>query len=142
MSETPNYPDQGLHFEQHLQREATAFVDGMKEAGLEPSEALVKAVAMRVVDAALKSYVEEATLVLVSHTESIQAVHRNYMKRIKQDAARRRFWLCSPVALIFSVLAWLNFAYASAVVGSIFAVGALAFLAMLILGAILDRPRA
>jgi hypothetical protein len=53
-----------------------------------------------------------------------------------------RLWLCPLIALCFGALSWYHFSRTHDTgMGVLYALGSLAFLAMLILGAIFDRPQ-
>ena len=68
--------------------------------------------------------------------------HRLRMNDIKRRGHHLRLWLCPLIALCFGALSWYHFSRTHDTgMGVLYALGSLAFLAMLILGAIFDRPQ-
>jgi hypothetical protein len=135
-----NYPDPDRHFEEHIQRSAEHYVEGLQQAGLEANPTLTRAMAERARAEAEQSYMQEAQ---ATRDHNISQVMSNYHKRnnqIKRESARLRLWACPPIAILFGLMAWYSFSQYSIFLGILYVVGALAFLAMLILGAIFDRP--
>ncbi len=128
------------HLTRHMERAAAQFVDGLQWTGLEPNERLTRAVAERTIREARASYVREATDSRDQHIQEIISDHTRRMNAIKRSGARLRLITCPPIALFFGLLAWYSFSQGGFVLDVCYVVGALAFLAMLFLGAIFDRP--
>jgi len=62
---------------------------------------------------------------------------KNYRRR-----NNLRLWICSPIAVFFGLMAWYSFTHSGGlIVATIYIFGSLAFLALLVLGALFDRPR-
>ncbi len=53
-------------------------------------------------------------------------------RQIKQAERKAAVLLCPPVALVFGALAWFAFRQGAGVLGIVYSVGALAFLALLL----------
>jgi len=65
--------------------------------------------------------------------QSTQKAHEHHQRGGMEPA----FKFCPPITLLFSVLAWYSFCHSDGfIVGICYLVGAIAFLAMLVLGAI------
>lgn len=72
----------------------------------------------------------------------IREQHRQEMNAIKRSGARLRLWLCPLIAMLFSLLAWYQFVGAHNIaMGWLYIAGGMAFLLMLALGAMFDRPQ-
>jgi hypothetical protein len=74
----------------------------------------------------------------------IMSEHRQRMNKVKRAGARLRLWTCPPLALVLGCIAWGYFRQPGSlhvVMGMIYALGSLASLSMLVLGAIFDRLR-
>lgn len=87
---------------------------------------------------------EHASLLAEAHAgemvADIEVARVRRLNEIKRDGARWRVILCPLITIAFSGVAWFNFARSNMVLGIEFVVFALAFVAMLVLGAIFDRP--
>jgi hypothetical protein len=73
--------------------------------------------------------------------EDIKATYKHRDNEIKRSGARLRMIICPLISLSFSSVAWYNFARSNTLLGWEFVGFALAFVAMLVLGLIFDRPR-
>lgn len=136
------HEDPQQHLDRHMERAARQYVDGLQRAGIKPTHKLTKAVAERAAREARASYIQDATDVRDHNIAAIVRNHHRRMNQIKRSGALLRLWTCPTIALLFGLLAWYNFTRGDDVtVGIICAVGGLAFLLMLLLGAIFDRPR-
>lgn len=62
------------------------------------------------------------------------------MNQIKRSGAKLRLWTIPPISVLLALLAWYNWTHGTVSIGIVNAAGSLAFLAMLVLGAIIDRP--
>ncbi len=138
------YPDPDRHFEEHIQRSADRYVEGLQQAGLEANPTLTRAMAERARAEAEQSYIQEAQATRDHNVSQVMSSYRQRNNQIKREGARLRLWTCPPIAALFGLMAWYSFSHPGAegvIMGAIYSVGALAFLGMLILGAIFDRPR-
>jgi hypothetical protein len=66
--------------------------------------------------------------------------HHRVDNDLKQEGRKWRRILCPATAALFAVVAWAHFAQSNAGMGALFVGAALAFVAMLIVGEIIDRP--
>lgn len=135
-------PDPKQHLDEHMQRAARKYVDGLRQAGLEPTPTLTRAVAERAGQEAFASYVREAHAIRDQNIALILQDHDRRQQQFRREGARLRLKVCPFLALWFGLLAWFNVTQHHIVLGIICAIGALAFLAMLVFGAIFDRSRA
>lgn len=76
----------------------------------------------------------------LQNIERIKQRQRRGMNAIKRESARWRLFACPLFALVFAGMAYLHWSDGRPMMAMIYAAGALAFLLMLLLGAILDRP--
>ncbi len=136
------YPDSKQHFKGHIERAAQRYVDGVELAGIEASPTLTRAMAERAVREAVDSYEQETRETLDHNIGVILKDHNERMNEIKRCGHRMRLWTCPPIAALLGLVSWYHFASGSVMMGVLFVVGSLAFLAMMILGAIFDRPTA
>lgn len=129
------------HFEEHLTCSAHRYVDGRRQAGLSPNPTLTNAMAERAVQEATDSYVRETLEIRDHNIAVIVQEHRQRLNAIKRRGARQRLWTCPPIALCFGLMAWYSFtAGEGLLIGLCYLAGSLTFLAMLVLGAVFDRP--
>jgi hypothetical protein len=96
---------------------------------------------------------DEAFLCVKEHAETLASAyahsmclaiveaHDRQMNQIKRESAKWRMIGCPLIALFFGLIAWGCFSQGLIVNGILYSVGALVFIAMLVLGAIFDRPR-
>ena len=128
------------NFDDYIRKSAEEYVGGLEEMGMEPSPQLTRAYAKR----AYKSYRQQLDAEHAGNVSSIMKTYTRRMNEIKRSGARLRLWTCPPIAAWFAFLSWFSFSqhqgWTSIIMGVAYAVGALAFLAMLIGGAIFDRP--
>ena len=137
------YEDPHTHMSRHIDRAARKYARGLAEAGLEPNEKLTRAMAERAIREAEGRYLQEIGSTSRHNLAVIQDDHRKRMNKIKRDGARLRVWSCSLMVLFFELFAWYSFTHSGTtgvIMGCIYCVGGIAFLLMLILGAIFDRP--
>lgn len=136
------YEDPQQHLSRHMQRAAERYVDGLQKTGLAPNKRLMNALAERTLREAKQEYVDEATEQFESNIASILKEHDQRLNTIRREGASLRLKTCPLVTLVFAGMAWYSFAYTGDVLAGIcYSLGALSFLAMLVLGAIFDRPR-
>ncbi len=134
------FPDPTSHLERHMEQAAEKYVDGLEKAGLEPNPTLTRAMAERALLDAQVDYIHEATATRDHNIALIVNNHKRRMKQIKREGASLRIKTCPPIILLFGLMAWYSLIHAGGIVtGILFIVGALAFLAMLILGPFFDR---
>ncbi len=129
------------HFEEHLSRSARRYAEGLIRAGIEPHPILTRAMAERAVQEAQESYIRETLEIRDHHIGVILEEHRQRLNAIKRRGAKLRLLTCPPVALCFGAMAWYSYAHHHFDLVALYTFAALAFLAMLVLGAIFDRPR-
>lgn len=123
---------------------AKRYVAGLERAGLEPNERLTRAMAERALIEARKDYNRRAAETQRHNIGVIVENHNRRMNEIKRSGHKLRLWTCPPIAALFGFMAWYSFSHPGAVgvvMGVVYTLGALAFLGMLILGAIFDRPK-
>ena len=96
---------------------------------------------------------DEAFLCVKEHAETLASAyahsmclviveaHDRQMNQIKRESAKWRMIACPLIALFFALIAWHSFSQGRIPNGVWYSVGSLAFVAMLVLGAIFDRPR-
>lgn len=134
------YEDPHKHLHRSLERSTDRYVQGLHRSGLKPNARLTRAMAERAVREARESYIREATEI---RDHNIGVIHRNHqrrLKRIKQEGASLRLKTCPPIAALFGAVAWYCFLQPSGfLLGLLYTFASLAFLAMLVLGAIFDR---
>ena len=136
------YEDPQKHFERSIERSAGRYVDGLNRAGLKPNARLTRAMAERAWQEARNDYTKQAKETHESNIRDIMRKHDQNLKQIKREGASLRLKTCPLIAALFGATAWYNFSQHrpdSFAVGILFTIGALAFLAMLVLGAIFDR---
>jgi len=139
-----DYPDPERHLVDYVTRSMQRYVDGLQQAGLQPTETLLQALLQRTLEEAQADYLRKASQV---HTHNIQVIlsdHTRRMNDLKRSGARLRLQTCPLLALGFGLLAWYSLSQpgsASLIMGLCYAATALALLVILILGAIFDRPQ-
>jgi hypothetical protein len=134
------FTDPEQHFNQSISQAAERYVTGLELAGLEPNETLTRAVAERAAVAASADYQAQARSDLRHNISEIQAEHQHRMKQIQRDGASLAVKTCPPIALVLSLIAWLNFSQpGGAVMGLVYAVGALVFLVMMVVAVAQSR---
>ena len=135
-------PDQ--YMRTALQRAAEREAKNLEQAAIAPNETLTEALTERALEEAYDSYVRDALEVRDHNIGVILQDHHRRMNAVKREGATMRWWMCPLLSLVFAILAWYSFAQAtssSVVLGWLYSVGSLAFLAMLVLGAVFDRLR-
>jgi hypothetical protein len=135
------YPDPEQYLEGHIERSVAKYARGLRQAGLEPNHTLTKALAERACEEAKENYTREAKKVLDHNIGLVIKDHRRRMNKIKRQGATLRLWLCPLLAACGGLMAWYSFSQGDFTQGIVYAAGGLAFLAMLVFGAIFDRPR-
>ena len=134
-------PDPQQHFDRSLKRSDEEYAAWLRRGGVEPNDILMREHRPDAFREARDSFVREATEVRDQNVKVILREHRRRVNKLKRQGAKLRMRVCPPIAALFGLLAWYNFTQAGGfVMGIISTVGALAFLAMLVLGAIFDRP--
>lgn len=92
-----------------------------------------------------ESFNLEAVKVRDQNIQTILIGHKLRTNEIKRSGHKLRIWTCPFVAAVFVLMAWYSFSHPGIdgmITGVLYSVGALAFLAMLVLGAIFDKPLA
>jgi hypothetical protein len=138
------YEDPESHFKRHMEQSANKYMDGLQRAGLKPNAKLTRAMAARAANEAGQSYIRETMETRDANISSILKDHNKRMNMIKRQGAALRLKTCPPIAFVFGVLAWYAFNHPVGFIPGawiIYACMSLAFLVMLVLGAIFDRPK-
>lgn len=138
------YPDVQHHLDASIERAAGRYLEAIQQTGLAPNDTLTRAIAEQTLHDAEASYTQEAAEIRDHNIEVILERHYRGMNAVKREGAKLRLITCPPIALLFGVLAWYSFqqsAPAGVMMGLLLSIGSLAFLLMLVLGAIFDRPR-
>lgn len=136
-----DYEDPRRYMQRHLEQAADRYADGLQRSGLRPNNRLTRAMAERALREAQENYIRDITELRDRRIAAILREHRESLNAIKRKGASLRLKTCPPIALLFGGEAWYNFHQPGGFfMGILFAGFALAFLAMLILGAIFDRP--
>lgn len=126
--------------EQYVNRAVEYYLAGLRRAEVQPNETLVKAIAKKALQEAISQHMEEARQIRDHNIAVIVRDHKRRLREIKRSEARLRLWMCPLIAAWFAGLAWYSVCYQHAwIAGMVFSIGALAFLAMLLLGAMFDR---
>lgn len=130
------------HLEKQIKRSAERYVNGLQKTGLKRSEKLERAIAERTLREARESHIREATETRDHNIAAIMRKHHEEMNAIKRSGAKLRWKMCPLIALVFGAAAWYNFGRLGDgfLFGILYTVFALAFVAMLVFGAIFDRP--
>lgn len=144
-----SYENPHEHYQRYMEREAEQYAEGLERAGLQPNKTLTKALFERAHQGAKKDYSRSAVRTRDHNIGVILDNHRQQMNDIKRREARLRLWMCPPIVLLFGFLAWQRLStwpsshdlVETLVVSGVYAGIAVAFLAMLVLGAIFDRPK-
>ncbi|MBA2287535.1 MAG: hypothetical protein H0W02_18835 [Ktedonobacteraceae bacterium] len=134
------YEDPQAYVDRYMARSAETYVNGLRNAGLQPNATLTRAIAERALQEAGEDSIREVTDIRDSTITAILRDHTQRMNAIKKEGARLRLWMCLPVVLALSAGSWYSFTCTGFIMGMCYAGGALAFLAMLVLGALFDRP--
>lgn len=135
-----NFEHQRQADEQYVHQAVEYYLAGLRRAEVQPNETLVKAIAERALQGAISKHMEEARQIRDHNIAVIVQDHKRRLCEIKHSGARLRLWMCPAIATWFTLLAWYSVGYQHAwIAGIVFSVGALAFLAMLVYGALFDR---
>jgi Flp pilus assembly protein TadB len=135
------YPDPEEHLTQYMERAAERYMDGLSRAGLKPNDRLTRAMARRALHSAQEDYMRQARETRDHNINAILREHHREMNEIKRRGHQQRLWMCPLIAGIFAGVAYYNLVHThDLLMAAICAAFALAFLLMLILGAIFDRP--
>lgn len=135
------YEDPSEHLNRHMEKAAHRFTYGLKKRGMQPNAILTRAFLEREMDAAQKDYERSTDQTFKHNITILQREHKRRLNEIKRDGFGVRVHL--PIAAFFGLLAVLAWAYPGIFIPGatiLFAVGALAFVAIPIAGAIFDRP--
>lgn len=135
-----DYEEAERNRNQYIEDAARRYVIGMHQAGLQPNPRLERAIAERIGREAATRYIEDMTAILHHNLGYLTHTHQRRLNEIKRSGARLRWRLCPPFVAVFAFLAWLNFTRGHIELVMLFAVAALAWLAILVGGAIFDRP--
>ena len=138
------YPDVEQHLQSRLERTAHQYVETMQHTGMEPNETLIKAITERALCEAEAEYREEAMKTFHHNVSAILGRQQRRMNAVKREGVKMRLLTCPPVTLVFALLAWYSFhqsAPVGLIMGVLLSIGSLAFLLMLVLGAIFDAPQ-
>jgi len=134
-------PDPDHYLDQHMQQAAKEHAKWISMLGLKPTTTLLRAISDREFERARDAYILEARLIHQQNIDQINKEHRRQLRQLKWRGIRLRWKVCPPITLLFAVISWYSFNHSNPEEGFIYAGTALAFLAMLVLGAIFDRPR-
>lgn len=129
------YEDPNQFINRHLERSAKKYTTGLLKAGLEPSKTLVRALAERSVQDARESYRKHLYETHENNVNIILAEHEQSVRKISRDGARIALMTDPPVILLFggmSIYSFLQGGPVGLAMAAMFALGSLAFLAMLI----------
>lgn len=135
------YPDPETHLNHHFQQAAKKYGQWMAEEDIQPTPALLQAVGEREFERAKSSYMAQTEEIHLANIAQIRKLHDQRLNQIKREGAALRLKTCPPIAAFFGLTAWYCFTHANLIGGGIMVTGALAFLAMLLFGALFDRPR-
>jgi hypothetical protein len=138
------YGDVDKRFEKHLKAADERYAAWLRRGGVEPNDILIRENRDNALNEARESFVQESVEIRDHNIGVILKDHNKRLNTIKCEGAHLRVWTCPPIALFFGLLAWYSFSRTGAegmMMGVIYGIGALAFLGMLVLGAIFDRPK-
>ncbi len=136
-----DYEDPRSYTQRYLERSADRYAEGLRRSGLRPNDRLTRAMAERALRETQEHYIRDITELRDRRIAAILREQRESLNAIKRKGASLRLKTCPPIALLFGGEAWYNFHQPGGFfMGVICAACALAFLAMLVLGAIFDRP--
>jgi cation transport ATPase len=133
------YEDAEKHFTRHIEKAADHYVTGLEFAGMEPSEILTRRMAERAAETARRDYTAQTNQTLEHNVSEHMRAYKRRDRQIRREGARMRLIICPIIALAFSLVAALNFSAQNWPMGLLYLVGALAFMAMLFIGTILDH---
>ncbi len=125
--------------QQQVQQGVACYKELIRQNGLEPDDKLVTIMTLELSTRMVQEYEAKKDLA-VKIKMMQQHQQREGMNEITESGGRMRLIICPLLAAFCVLMAWLNFSHANLPMGLIFSVGALAFLLMLVLGAIFDRP--
>jgi len=130
------YPDPWQHFEEFTQR----YADGLKQAGLEPTPKLNRAMAKRIGEEAEEDYSRKAEAVFLHNLDAIDAQYRAHIRQRKRSGLPARLTISLPCAALFTAMAWVGFSQANNVTLFMYGVAALVAFGIAIQG-IIDLRR-
>lgn len=116
-----------------MKRAAERYADGVKQAKLQFNDKLTRAMAERVAEQAHLDYEKQTLQTLKGNVRTILSDYHQRDRQIRRDGARMAWLTCPFIALVFGALSWFNFHHGDAGMGLLYAVGALAFLVLLVL---------
>jgi hypothetical protein len=114
-------------YEHSAQEAAQNYTRWLDEQGMQSNEILMRAYVKQV----LGGWKREAEEVKRGRIEDLIREHKQRDLAIRREGARMAVWTCPPIALMLLLLAWWGVASGNALMGLVYAVGALAFLVML-----------
>lgn len=129
------------HFEKHIKQSDEQYAAWLRRGGVEPTDILMRENRGSALNEARESYIKAITEIR-DHT--IKVIVRDNNKRIraiKREGAHLCLKICPPIALVFGLMAWYSFAQGRFFMGMVSITGSLAFLALLVLRVLFDRPR-
>ncbi len=127
-----DFPDPTHYIDQALDQAARRYAEGVRHAGLKPTETLTRALARRATQEARERYLREMNDTFAHNISVILQEQTKRTRQIKQAERKAAVLLCPLVALVFGALAWFAFRQGAGVLGIVYSVGALAFLALLL----------
>lgn len=135
-----SYPDPQKYLEKHIGQAADRYVQAVEQGGLQPSKTLERAIAQRAFEEGEAHYKQDCEGILIHNVSLVERRYRKRENELKRQGAKMRLWTCPPVTLILGLFAWACFSQSDWLMTGIYAAGSLAFLGMLVGGAIFDRP--
>ena len=127
------YEDPDRHLGKHIERAAGRYIDGLNRAGLRPNKILTRAMSARAANEARADYEEQSFHTFQNNVHTIFDDYRQRDRQIRREGARMAWMMCPFAFLLLGSVSWLNFHQGDASIGLLCAVGALAFLVMLVL---------
>lgn len=135
-----SYEDAKHNRDQFIDDAARRYVTGIQKTGLQPNRRLERAIAERTGQEAKRRYMEDMDAIQRHNIGSIMEAHKQRLNEIKRNGARLRWRTCPIIAAVFGLMAWYSYAHGHVDLVIVYALAALTFIAMLVLGAIFDRP--
>ena len=138
-----DYPDPKEFLDSYMERSIERYADGLQKANIQPNDTLINALFDRTLREAKANYLREADEIHYHNIQAILRDHKNRMNEMKRSGASLRLKTCPIFIVLFGLLAWYSLSHpapGSFIPSICYAATSLVFLAMLILGAIADRP--
>lgn len=135
------FPDPQHLVTSHVKQAEARYVAWLRRGGVEPNEILMQEHRSQALQEAKDACLREINDIHHHNMKLLLREHQKRLNQIKRNSSWRRWLMGLPIALLLGLLSWYCFHQAVPIMGTIFAVGALACLAMLLLGVMVDRPR-